>query len=84
MSRIEIVFLASLCLAIAGGVLIVQAGPLATTWQTGDGASLGVTDPTQRQGFQVMGAILLGTGSVGMVLAAWWWMEGRDGRRHPG
>ena len=84
MSRIEIVFLAALCLAIAGGVLLVEAGPLATRWEGGDGASLGITDPTQRQGFQVMGAILLCTGAVGMGLAAWRWMADRHGRRRPG
>ena len=84
MSRIEIVFLASLCLAIAGGVLLVEAGPLATRWEGGDGAALGITDPVQRQGFQVLGAVLLAAGAVGMGLAAWRWMADRDPRRRAG
>ena len=83
MSRIEIVFLASLCLAIAGGVLLVEAGPLATRWEGGQDGALGITDPTQRQGFQLIGAILLAAGAVGMGLAAWSWMGRRDGPRRP-
>ena len=84
MSRIEVVFLAALCLAIAGGVLLVEAGPLATRWEGGQDGALGITDPTQRQGFQVMGTVLLAAGSLGMGLAAWRWMADRDGRRRPG
>jgi hypothetical protein len=81
MSRFEIVFLASLCVAIAGGVLLVEAGPLATKWESGDGAAIGITDPSQRQGFQVMRALLLAAGAVGMGMAAWWWMAQRSSRR---
>jgi hypothetical protein len=84
MSRIEIVFLAALCLAIAGGVLLVEADPLATRWEGGDRAGPGVTDPAQRQGYQMMGAVLLAAGAVGMGLAAWRWMADRDPGRRPG
>jgi hypothetical protein len=78
------VFLVALCLAIAGGVLLVEAGPLATRWESGQGISVGFTDPARRQGYQVLGAVLLAAGAVGLGLAAWRWMERRDGRHRPG
>ena len=81
MSRIEIVFLAALCLAIAGGVLLVEAGPLATRWEAGQGMAVGFIDPAQRQGYQVLGGLLLAAGAVGMGLAAWRWKADRDPRR---
>ena len=74
MSRIEVVFLVGLCLAIAGVVVGLQAGALATRWETGDGMAVGITDPADRRAYQVLGLLLAVAGATGMALSAWRWL----------
>ena len=74
MSRIEVVFLVGLCLAVAGVAIGLEAGALATRWETGSGVSVGVTDPADRRAYQVLGLLLAVAGGVGMAMAARRWL----------
>jgi drug/metabolite transporter (DMT)-like permease len=74
MSKIEVVFLVGLCLAVAGVAIGLEAGALATHWETGDHMTVGVTDPADRRTYQVLGLLLAVAGAVGMGMAAWRWL----------
>jgi hypothetical protein len=74
MSRIEVVFLAGLCLAVAGVIVGLEAGPLATRWEHGDNMAVGFTDPADRRAYQVLGLLMAVAGATGMAMSAWRWL----------
>jgi len=84
MSRVETVFLIGLVLAIAGVVLFVSSGSLATHWQEEPSRALGgMTDPDLRFSYRLGGAVLAVAGLVALGMAAWRWLGNAPSRgRH--
>jgi hypothetical protein len=79
MSRTAWVFAAGLTAALLGVVLVLGAHGLATHWESsGNGVSVGTTDPGQVFAYRAIGIALLVFGLGLETLAFWRWMVGRD------
>jgi hypothetical protein len=84
-SRVEVVFLVGLVLAIAGALLFGFAGALATTWQPeGAGAVGGTTDPDLRLTYRLGGAVLAIGGLAALGIATRRWLSHAPGRARHG
>jgi hypothetical protein len=75
MNRVSVVFVVGACVAVAGVLVALSAGSLATNWQRGDGGSIGFVNSSLRGTYQTIGLCLLCAGLSTLVLAAWRWMS---------
>ncbi len=73
--RTLVVFLVGVGAVLAGAVLSLEAGRLATTWRpTENGRGwVGFTNPAARASYQDLGLFALCLGVVLLAVAAWSW-----------
>lgn len=88
MSRTTTILSIGACVLVLGAALLLQADALATSWQPladGNGRG-GLTDPSLRQSYRVLGLVGLCLGASMMGMAAWHWLaaERRDRCAMPG
>jgi hypothetical protein len=78
MKRTNVVVLIGACVAAVGSFLALQAGSLATRWESlGEGVWGGETDPALRQTYHQIGLMAFGFGVALLAMAAWNWMAAR-------